>query len=840
MIRTKNPSKTNPPAAISHPTEKANRIVIPSEARNLIPGETQEKADSSPRPVGARNDSDMSFTPAAANALARAGFSRRDFMKGTGALIVSFSMGGILGALEARAQFGRGDAAPDSPPPNAVDSWLAIASDGSVTAYTGKEELGQGMSTAQMQLVAEELCVPFHRVNLIVADTAFTPDQGVTSGSQSHPSNFNRANLAGACATAREALLQLGSKHLNLPAEQLVAVDGTIHSKSDASKKVSYGELVAGKKFDLKVDPNAKRKPASEWTVLGKPMPRPDMPAMVTGQFEFVYNVRVPGMLHGMVVRPAAVGAQVVNVDESSVAGMPGLVQVVVKKDFVGVVAEKPWQAVQIAGKLNVTWSPAPELPKHEAFYDHLRNQKPTRDTLLVNSKDVDQKLAEAATVVKATYYHPYQMHGSMGSSCAVADVQGEKATVWSPTQGVWHQRSTLAMLLGLKPENVRVIFRRGSGCYGLNGADAVTYDAALLSQAVGKPVRVQLTRKDEMAWENYGFAFVIDQRAGLDARGNIIAWDHEAWSPVLGSRPIYSYPGNVITGFLAGFQPEEFRPRSPAPEPTAYSNNNNAIPSYMAGRVGGVAQGAGTVQSERALLHNVVSPFWTGPLRSPQRLQNTFAHESFMDELAAKVKADPVEFRLRHLSGPRMIDVVKAAAKAADWDARPSPQMHAVKTAVAVARGRGISCVAYEGDNGYAAMVAEVEVEMATGKVTVNRLVIANDSGPISNPDGLRNQMEGGALQGMSRALLEEVTWDDHNVTSIDWSTYRTLPLGFEVPKIETVLLNRQDQPATGAGETSITIVGSAIANAIFDATGARIRQVPFTPERIKAALAG
>jgi len=778
----------------------------------------------------------------AADALARAGFSRRTFIKGTGALIVSFSMGGALRTLEAQqtraGAFGENPAA-DSPPASEVDSWIAIGSDGSVTAYTGKEELGQGMSTAQTQLVAEELCVPFQRVNLIVADTSLTPDQGVTSGSQSHPANFNHTNLAGACATAREALMQLGSKKLNIPVDELTAVDGTIRSKSDPSKKVAYAELVAGKKFDLKVDPTAKRKPASEWTVLGKPIGRPDMAQMATGTFEYAHNVRVPGMLHGMVVRPLAVGANLMNVDESSVAKMPGFVKVVVKKNFVGVVAEKPWQAVQIAKALYVTWSPAPDLPKQETFYDHLRNQKPTRDTLLVNSKDVDQRLAEAATVVKATYNHPYQMHGSVGSSCAVADVQGDKATVWSPTQGVWHQRATLAMLLGLKPENVRVIFRRGSGCYGINGADTVTYDAALLSQAVGKPVRIQLTRKDEMAWENYGFAFTIDERAGLDAQGNIIAWDHEAWSPVLGNRPVYTYPGNVITGFLAGFQPEEFRPRSPAPEPTSFSNNSNAIPSYVVGHVGGADHGAGTIKSERALLHNVVSPFWTGPLRSPQRLQNTFAHESFMDELAARAKADPVEFRLRHLSEQRMVDVVKAAAKAANWDARPSPKLRAA-SAAGVASGRGISCVAYEGDNGFSAMVAEVEVELATGKLNVKRIFVSVDAGPISNPDGLRNQCEGGTLQGMSRALGEEVTWDDHNVTSIDWRTYHSLPLGFAVPKVEVVLLNRPDMSATGAGETAITVVAGAIGNAIFDATGARIRQVPFTPERIKAALAG
>jgi nicotinate dehydrogenase subunit B len=774
------------------------------------------------------------LTPDALAALRRAGLSRRSFLKSTGALVVTFSLAGVYGTAEAQDNFAGGTAG--SPPLNEVDSWIAIASDGSVTAYTGKCELGQGISTAQAQLVAEELSVPFSRVNLIFCDTSRTPDQGVTSGSQSTPTNFNQSNLAQAGATAREALLQLASKQLGVPVDQLAAKDGVISSKSDASKKVSYGQLVGGKKFDLKLDSNAKRKSPSEWTVLGKPVPRPDLPALVTGEFEFVHNVRVPGMLHGVVVRPPAVGATVISVDESSVQGTPGLVKVVVKKNFVGVVAEKRWQAIQAADKLKVTWTPGAGLPSHADFYNYVRNQKITRDTLLVNSKDVEQKLMEAATVVKATYHHPYQMHGSMGSSCAVADVQGDKATIWSPTQGVWPLRGTSAMILGLKPEGVRIIFRRGSGCYGINGADTVTFDAALLSQAVGKPVRVQLSRQDEMAWENYGFAFVMDERAGLDAQGNIIAWDHEAWSPVLGNRPGYNTPGNVITGLLAGFQPDPFRARASAPEPTAFNNNTNGVPSYMAGQVGGALRGTGTIKSERALIHNTPSPFWTGPLRSPARLQNTFAHEGFMDELASRVKADPVEYRLRHLSDSRLIDVVKAAAKTANWDPRPSPKPQKSKTGVVT--GRGVACVAYERDNGFSAMVAEVEVNQDTGKVSVKHVVLANDSGPISNPDGLRNQIEGGTLQGMSRALMEEVTWDDQKVTSNDWRSYHSLPLGFDVPKIDAVLLNRPDEAACGAGETAITVVAAAIGNAIFDATGARIRQIPFTPERVKAAL--
>jgi CO/xanthine dehydrogenase Mo-binding subunit len=619
--------------------------------------------------------------------------------------------------------------------------------------------------------------------------------------------------------------------------DRLTVAAGVISVTADPSRSVSYGELVGGRKFLVPLSDSARRKHPSEWTVLGASVPRVDLPAMVAGRLEFVHDLRVPGMLHGRVVRPPAVGATLVSVDENSVREMPGLVKVVVKKDFVGVVAEKPWQAIQAAAKLKTTWTPGVGLPAHRDFYDYLRNQKPVRDTFVTNSGDVDAKLAEAATVVSATYLHPYQMHGSLGTSCAVADVQGDRATIWSATQAAYPLRSTAAKLLGLPPQNVRVVFTRGSGCYGINGADTVSYDAALLSQAVGKPVRVQLARKDEMAWENYGFAFVVDQRVGVDTTGRIIAWDYEAWSPTLGGRPGYETPGNVITGLLAGFQPAAFTPRSPAPNPTGRLNNgSNAVPSYVAGCVDGQCGGTGTVKSERVLSHNVKSFFWTGPLRSPQRLQNTFAHECFMDEVAARVKADPVEYRVRHLSDPRLIEVVRAAAKAAGWQPRPSPRPGARRSGVA--SGRGIACVLYEGDNGYCALVAEVDVNQGTGQVTVKRLVTAQDCGPISNPDGMKNQIEGGALQGMSRALGEEVTWDDQQVTSVDWRTYRSLPLGFDVPAIESVLINRSDVEAMGAGETTITIVAAAIGNAIFDATGARIRQVPFTPARVKVAL--
>lgn len=745
--------------------------------------------------------------------------TRRTLLTSGGALIVTFG-------LAPHDVFGQAVATLVGNPSKDVDGWLAIAADGTVTAYTGKCEMGQGLHTAQTQLVAEELCVPIDRVTLIQCITGTTPDQGVTSGAQSHPQNFNHSNLALAGATARDALLQMAARQWAVPVEQLTVRNGII---SHQARTISYAALIGGKKFNLTLNANAQRRHPRDWTVLGTPVKRLDMPEMVTGRFEYVHNVRVPGMVHGRVVRPPTVGAMVASVDEGSVAGLPGLIKVVVKKNFVGVVCEKQFQAVQAANRLKVAWQPGPKLPPQAGFYNHMRTL-PSRDTMLVDSKDVDARLASAARVMKSTYLHPYQMHGSIGASCAVADVKADSATVWSPTQGVYPQRDSCAMVLGMKPEQVKVIYARGSGCYGINGADTVSYDAALLSQAVGRPVRVQLSRKDEMAHENFGLAFVVDQRVGLDRDGTIIAWDYEAWSPLRGGRPGHTQPGNQVTGYLAGFPPAPFAPRS-APAPAApLANGQNVVPSYVSGTVNGVAGGTGTVASERMLSHVVESPFWTGPLRSPNRLQNTFAHECMMDELAAAANADPVEYRLRHLRDPRLRAVVQAAAKAADWQPRPSPNPQST-----LRKGRGIACVLYEGDNGYCAMVADVEVNAATGEIAVTRLVMALDCGPISNPDGLRNQAEGGALHGLSRALFEEVTWDDEKVTSVDWRTYRTVPVGFKVPKLETVLINTMDAEASGAGETSITVTAAAIGNAIFDATGIRLRQVPFSPESLR-----
>jgi nicotinate dehydrogenase subunit B len=564
--------------------------------------------------------------------------SRREFLKSCGALIVSFSAASLsVFSAQGQGPFGTH---PSHIDPEKLDSWLAVGADGIVTAHTGKCDFGQGMLTAQSQLVAEELCVPISRVNLIQCDTAICPDQGTTSGSQSTPTNFNSENLALAAATAREALLSLAATKLGEPVDQLTVADGVITGKM--GRHVRYEELIGNKHLDLPINARARRRPSADWTVLGRPIPSLDRTALMTGQFEFVHSVRVPGMLHGRVVRPPGMGAAVAHVDEQSVRNVPGLVKVVVRENFVGVVAETQQQAAVAARQLAVQWNPGPELPSQRDFFDYLQKQ-PGHEAFGVDSQDVDAEVKAASKVIRARYTYPYQMHGSVGASCAVADIKPGAATVWSATQSVYPTRSIVAKLLNMPLDQVRVIYVRGSGCYGLNGADAVSFDAAILSQSVGRPVRLQFSRQDEMMWENLGAASVIEHRAGLAQGGRIVAWDREDWVASLGNRPGYDQPGNVITGMLLGYPPESLEPRSNKPPAAKFRNQSNTAPSYFAGCVAGSCGGDGTVRSERAVTHTVRSPFFTGPLRSPLRIQNTFANECFMDELCAHAKADPV-----------------------------------------------------------------------------------------------------------------------------------------------------------------------------------------------------
>ncbi|HEX8115588.1 MAG TPA: molybdopterin cofactor-binding domain-containing protein, partial [Kofleriaceae bacterium] len=596
--------------------------------------------------------------------------TRRDFLKTGGALVVSFGAQALLPRTVTAAPAGAFDTRPSHIDGGALDAWLAVGANGRVTAYTGKCDFGQGIFTAQVQLVAEELDVPIARVTMIECDTAVTPDQGTTSGSQSTPVNFNTENLALAAATAREVLLEMASKRLGAPIARLAIADGVISGPGGA--RVTYGELVGGRRFELPLRKTAKRKPPSAWTILGKPVTSLDRVALVTGGFEYVHHVRVPGMLHGRVVRPPEMGATLAGVEASSVRGVPGFVDLVVRESFVGVVARTQYAAMVAAQQLQVRWKPGPALPPRETFFDFLRRQ-PSRDQVAVDSSDVDAALGRGGDrVIRARYTYPYQMHGSVGPSCAVADVRADGVTVWSPTQSVYPTRSCIARLLGIPVETVRVVFKRGSGCYGLNGADAVSFDAAILSQAVRAPVRVQYTRQDEMKWENYGAACAIELRAVLGPDGTIAAWDREAWVAALGSRPGYDRPGNIITGMLLGHEPEPLAIGPAEPPKGKLENRSNAVPPYVAGCVAGACGGEGTIRSERVVTHTVRSPLFTGPLRSPLRIQNTFANESFMDELCARAGADPVAFRLRHLHDDRIIGVLRAAARAAGWQAGP------------------------------------------------------------------------------------------------------------------------------------------------------------------------
>ena len=777
------------------------------------------------------------FTPDARAALDKSGFSRRDLLKSAGALIVGFSMAGAPKAAAQRS----GGLKPRDADPAQVDSWVAIGQDETVTAYSGKCDFGQGFATVQYQLISEEMFVPLDRIKLIYCDTSITPDQGVTSGSQSDPTEFGPAGLRQALATARAMLFQMASKALSAPVDQLTVQDGVISMMSDPSKQMTYGQLIGGKHFSIAIDAKAVPVDPKNYTILGTPLQRFDIPAKTTGQYQYVQHVRLPGMRHGKVVRPPVFGAHVVSVNKDSVKDLPGNVVVVVKNDFVGVVADKEYQALNAVASLDVTWSDGDTLPNQATLYDYLR-QQPSADSYTVNTGDVDQTLKQATKVVSSTYVHTYQLHGSLGTSCAVADVRGGSgskatATIYSCTQGVYQQRDSVAQVLGIPNTNIRVIFVEGSGCYGLNGADTVAFDAALLSQGANAPVRIQLTRHDEMVWgESFGQAYSIDMRGGLDNNGNIMAWDYEGWTATRGNRPAANSPGNIITGYLAGFPSPTPNP-APAGPVTRYGNNSNSASSYGAGIVAGVANGTGNVKSERVLTHTIASPFFTGPLRSPSRLQNTFANECFMDELAFAAKSDPVQFRLRHLTDPRLIAVLNAAASLAKWDTRVSVKPGNAKTGVVT--GRGISCVLYEGGNGYAAMVAEVQVDQATGVITVTHIYASQDSGPVSNPDGLRNQMEGGALQGMSRALFEEVKWASQFIRSVNWTSFPVYHFGQPLPQVDTVILSPLDKPQLGAGECTITLSGSAIGNAVFDATGARLRQIPFTSDRVLAALA-
>jgi nicotinate dehydrogenase subunit B len=746
--------------------------------------------------------------------------SRRDLLKSTGILIVSFSFFGTVSRVLAQ-----GDGlSVDGMDPTVLDSWIAIAKDGTVTVFTGKVELGTGVVTALAQIVAEELDVRFDKVYMDSGDTDKAVDQGVTAAARTI--ERGGPQLRQASAAARQELLKLASARLDSSVDMLTVTDGVVSVVGNSSKKISYGDLLGGKRFnvkitasgsgwDMKVAPQIPAKNPKDYKIVGKSIPRVDLPQKFTGEFEYSQDVSVPGMLHGRTIRPATSLSMASNVDESSIQNIPGVVKVVREGSFVGVVAETEWAAIQAARALKVTWSePTLKMPSGaDEVFDYLKNTKSFKENVITNRGNLDSAFSQAHKVFEATYYWPFQLHAMMGPPCAVADVRGDRATIWAGTQGPFRTRDAIAKMLNIPTKNVHLMYREGSGSYGRLECDDAAEDAALMSRAVGKPVRVQWMREDEHAWDPKGPAQYTTIRAGVDAQGNVVAWDF-----MDRSFPWTASEGNpLLASSQIGLQP--------------------TTPGFLNGAGGGGQ--IYTFENQKVLAADIPWvqkgdwPLRTSNLRAPGDLARVFASESTIDDIASYLHQDPVQFRLRYLtSDKRISEVLVATAKKAGWTDRPSP---APATSGTKALGRGVAAV--NRANTMTAAVAEIEVDKSTGEVSVKKITLTHDCGLIVNPDGLKNQIEGNIIQGVSRALLEEVQFDSTGQKNLDWDTYPVIRFN-QIPDIEIVLINRPEMQPLGGGEPSIVPVTAAIANAIFDATGARLRRAPFTAQRVLAAL--
>ncbi|HVJ72421.1 MAG TPA: molybdopterin cofactor-binding domain-containing protein [Casimicrobiaceae bacterium] len=725
---------------------------------------------------------------------------RRDFLKGAGALVVGFSLHGAPAAQQlpsAEKAIGK------TLDVNDVDGFLAVNADGSVTIYCGKVDLGQGLRIAIPQMAAEELGCAIDRIAMVEGDTALTPDQGPTAGS----TGIMRGGvqIRQAAATAREALIGLAAEKLGRARGDLEVVNHEVRPTS-GGPGVRFGDLVGDRRFGIKVDAKAPLKDPATYTVVGKSLPRPDVPGKVTGGHKFVHDIVVDGMLHGAVVRPPTIGAALADVDESSIRSIPGA-RVVRIKDFLGVVANTEWDAMSAARALKARWTGGGALVGDAGVRAWMKAGPFESDESLVKKGDAKAALAGAAKRLSAEYYWPMQSHASMGPSCAIADVREGKATIWSASQATHRFRATISRLLGLAPAGVRVIYVDGAGCYGMNGHDDAAADAALLSRAVGRPVRVQWTRQDELGWDPKGPPQLLALEGALGDDGRIAAWRTEMWLP----KATAQLPNIPLLG------PESAgMPQAPGLSTGLISQNGN--PPYA-------------VAHQDVVVHWLKdAPLRPSNLRAPGKIANGFAVESFTDELAAAAGRDALEFRLAGLSDPRGIEVVKRAAALIDWRARPSPGPGGV--------GRGIAYLHYKNNETYVAMAMEVEVDRSSGAIRVRRVGCANDCGLVVNPDALRQQIEGQILQTLSRTLHEEVRFDRSNVTSVDFASYPLLRFP-DVPRIAIDLVVRPTEPPLGGGEAASTPVPAALANAVYDASGARLRTVPFTRDRVRGAFA-
>ncbi len=731
--------------------------------------------------------------------------ARRELLK-AGALVVGFSFAGVAPAWGQLASGARRSLVLGE-----VDSFLAIRQDGSAIVYSGKVDLGTGHRIAMRQMVGEELSLPVARIELVEGDSALTPNQGPTAGSTGVMRGG--VELRQAAATLREALIARAAQRLQKPADALMLTDGWVTSAD--GNKVAVAELVGDRPLDLKMNPKAPLKSPAQYTLVGKPLPRPDIPDKVTGRHVYVHDFRLPGMLHGRIVRPPAVGAKVLGVDTGSVSHLPG-VRVVHINDFVGVVSPDEWAALRAARELKVRWSEASALVGHEGVVDWARRGPFLGEETVVNKGDASRiaalAQAQAPHKITATYTWPLQSHASMGPSCAVADVKADGATVWTASQASHRLVNSCAALLEMPRDKVRVIYLDGAGCYGMNGHDDASAEAAMLSKAVGQPVRVQWSREEELGWDPKGPPQLLELRATLTPEGRIDAWETEMWLP-RATANLEWVP--LLSPLAAGL-------KQPVGQATGLVTQNGD-PSYPANAV-------------KVHVHWLgAAPLRPSNIRAPGKVANCFAVESFVDELAAKAGIDPIAFRLRDLANPRGREVIERLAKMMQWSPRPSPGRRAQQR---VATGRGMAFIHYKHNETYAAVGMDVEVDRASGEIRVKRVACAHDCGLMINPDAVHAQVEGNLLQTLSRTLHEETTFDTSRVTSVNWASYPLLRFP-EVPRLEIDLIQRIDQPPLGAGEAASSPVPAALANAVFDATGARLRTVPFTRERVKALLA-
>jgi nicotinate dehydrogenase subunit B len=755
--------------------------------------------------------------------------SRREFVRDTSGLLIGFSLADaavlpqVLGAADVT----------EKPSPNRLDAWLRIDREGNVHVFTGKSEIGMGVETGFAQIVAEELDVPVNRVVFVMGDTSSTPDQGGVGGSTSIAMGSKPLRNVG--ATARAVLLRLAAKNLGASPEDLQIREGVVSLKADPSRKISYAELaasgdvddalkVSGEGFALNVEGLGKPKDPSSYTLVGQPVPRVDIAPKILGKWQYITDVRVPGMLHGRVVRPAGVGAKLMGVDDSAAKKVPGYVQTVTKGNFVGVVADNQWAAIRAAKALRVNWTlPQQLFPEQKDLYQHMRSVTPKATKETLKKGDAAGVLASAAKKVQASYETPYQSHATMGPGCAVADIHTDGlSTIWSGGQKPHALQKGFSELLRVPLDKVRVIWVEDAGSYGRPGFEDTAADAVLLSQAVGKPVRVQWSRADMTAWGSKGPAVVYDLAAALDEHGEVSAV--EFTSRAFSGGEVHFQPsdkGNYLGAQLSGVPNtggvDEFAQWGVQAPPYVFPNIH-AVSHVVPG------------------FYDAGSPLRTTHLRDPEGPQTSFAVESFIDELAAATGADPIEFRLRHLDNARAKAVLTAAAEKAGWERRPSPQSNKGSGDVVTGRGVGLST---RGGT-YVGTIAEVEVNRRSGALRVTRFVCAHDCGLIINPEALRGTIAANLIQSMSRAMKEEVTFDRSNVTSVDWTTY-PIARAQDIPaQVDIVLINHPELPPNGAGEPSSRATAAAIANAIFDAAGTRVRQTPLTPARVRAALSG